>query len=1644
MTTDDTGFSQRLIELFGAASLLPPDQRGPLIEQAATESSQLTVHLVEMLQAHDAANAAGFWQLMASTRPNTSEASDHPETSVVDLTNAPQIPRYRIEKKLGSGGMGTVWLAYDIDLKRRVAIKQPQSQSNRVRFAREAQTAASLKHPNLCQIHDTGEQDGQPFIVMEFLDGPNLGDWMRQARPSERQSARVIADLARALAHAHEKIVHRDIKPSNIIMTCREQDGGWVPMLTDFGCAKHRESEDSPLTHSGQVLGTLKYMAPEQLDHDRGETGSQSDLYSLGLILYELLTEQAAFSGSQAQILYALANTEPPSPSSLVPSVNRDLEAICLKAIAKLPANRYASAELLAVDLELFLDGKKPVGVKDSSDNLVQKHHPDTTVGPVATSQAVLAWPSRATRWGLSATLLAVLAAAVIGGWMTRGWNPSSQPDKPSTERVTTPTTVTTNFRLPGEVAMQGPFPGLIPNPKKVAGVKHWQVTTRLPHCQVTCLAWHPQRDWLAMGLGNGEVRIYDVEGDRFELVHLLVGHTQAPNCMAWSVDRENAAELLATGSRDHSIRLWNFNDRHRQVGSQVLIGNENSVSALAWSPDGKTLMCGETDGSLLSRIKGRFGVGCAYEQQAAEVWKLAWHPNGNEFAVGCLNGTIQTLNLDGTESGAAWKIPSPELHELAFDETGQNIVWTAYQNDVYVRNRTEKQSRVLFSAPSPITGCSVDRSRRKLAIAGDKLRIWDHWTEQTSPHEIDLPIPASQVLNWSPDGKRLALAGNGVSLQIWDERTQSARVLFNEKPGTFALDWDADGTRLATVHEDGSYGIWSRDGYLIESKSAHLGMVEAVQWSPDGNRIATGCSWSIQGKTPDKSVRVWTPGSDQRPVQFTDSEELAGMSAILAVSWTSDGQHVVLGRGGNVSPTRRVQMFHAQTGRHERDFPGIEGDVLAVACHPKGKYVAAGSSSQRILIWDVTTNDPPRVISEGLIGPVQSLAWDSKGDRLAYACKQSGMAFGVIDANTLQILWSAKPSYRPGQVAWSPDDQHVLVGLTGIYAAASGNRLGSFPIPSKAFAVAWGKRGLIACNDYLTSTLSVVDPQHGNEVWLAIRAGTGIASFTPDGRLLDSSDDALAELRVLIERNDGTVTLEGFDHYPVHAPKPAVDESDRNNPTTVLKGSTPDRRAAEWALSLHSPSPPSILIRFEDTGREQVISQGGRLSNKPFKLLRITAMSAEEMTDDAIAKFLAPLNELQTLGIDFCFSVTEDSVPTFKRLSNLRHIGLTATQIRGAACIEIYSALPLLTEVFIHADQFTSEMADYVRSSTKIGRFGIHGASDSQVRKLLSASHLAQLLLFDNSKVEHVESATWRELPDRLTNLEVLGIIDSRLTDADLAEIARCPKLQQLHLRSTPITDKSLLELQKRPTLRGLDVTKTKVTEAGVRSLHEHLPRCRIQWDGGVMEPIATTARPEMPQPSARPPSPLDPPSMKPATESAKHGFIPLFNGTDLTGWKTATGNTGHWKVVDGAITCAGFADHLYTVRNDFGDFHLRAEVKINETGNSGIYFRAGLPLAIVGDYEAQISNRSNQPKTGSLYNLVNLDRVLVQPDTWFVLEIIAQDNRLRVLVNGEETANYVENREGRRLEGYIALQHHDADSVVHFRKIEIAPMRR
>ena len=212
------------------------------------------------------------------------------------------IGRYRIVRCLGQGGMGTVFEADDPQLQRRVAIKVPhflgsaesQQQSQR-RFLREARSAAAVEHPNVCSIHDVGEHDGRPFVVMVFVEGETLADRLKR-RPSQdcREAAALLVKVAAGLAavHAHG-ITHRDLKPANILI--RAKDG--EPILTDFGLAQIAREDDN-LTAEGAILGTPAYMAPEQADPSLGPVTLQSDLYSLGVILFEMVTGRRPFEGS--------------------------------------------------------------------------------------------------------------------------------------------------------------------------------------------------------------------------------------------------------------------------------------------------------------------------------------------------------------------------------------------------------------------------------------------------------------------------------------------------------------------------------------------------------------------------------------------------------------------------------------------------------------------------------------------------------------------------------------------------------------------------------------------------------------------------------------------------------------------------------------------------------------------------------------------------------------------------------------------------------------------------------------------------------------------------------------------------------------------------------------------------------------------------------------------------------------------------------------------------------------------------------------------------------------------------------------------------------------------------------------------------
>jgi serine/threonine-protein kinase len=278
------------------------------------------------------------------------------------------IPGYQIEGILGRGGMGVVYKARHLALKRVVALKMILSGGHanpevRQRFRSEAEAVARLQHPNIVQIYEVGEQEGLPFFSLEFVDGGPLDKKITGIPQPPREAAQLVETLSRAMHFAHEKgIIHRDLKPANILMT---QNG--VPKITDFGLAKCLEERDSNQTKSGTIMGTPSYMAPEQARGDVHAVGPHSDLYTLGSILYELLTGQPPFHGvNPMDTVIQVTRNEPIPPSRVQSKIPRDLETICLKCLQKEPAKRYANCFELANDLHRYLAGEPiravPVG----------------------------------------------------------------------------------------------------------------------------------------------------------------------------------------------------------------------------------------------------------------------------------------------------------------------------------------------------------------------------------------------------------------------------------------------------------------------------------------------------------------------------------------------------------------------------------------------------------------------------------------------------------------------------------------------------------------------------------------------------------------------------------------------------------------------------------------------------------------------------------------------------------------------------------------------------------------------------------------------------------------------------------------------------------------------------------------------------------------------------------------------------------------------------------------------------------------------------------------------------------------------------------------------------------------------------------
>lgn len=276
------------------------------------------------------------------------------------LATGESFGRYQIVRMLGKGAMGTVYLAYDGQLDRHVALKQPMLTNETMvkRFYGEARATANLRSPYICPIYDVGDINGMHFISMAFIEGRTLSKAIQEGFETTQQIAGIIQKVAQGLQKAHDEgIIHRDLKPDNIML---DTDG--EPVIMDFGLAR-RVDDDVRLSKTGVLIGSPAYMSPEQIEGDQSQIGLSTDIYSLGVVLFEMLTKRIPFSGSLLSLLRNVAETPPPRPTELVPELGSlpgvaELERHSLKMMAKKPQGRFASAAEIAEAMEPLRLGK--------------------------------------------------------------------------------------------------------------------------------------------------------------------------------------------------------------------------------------------------------------------------------------------------------------------------------------------------------------------------------------------------------------------------------------------------------------------------------------------------------------------------------------------------------------------------------------------------------------------------------------------------------------------------------------------------------------------------------------------------------------------------------------------------------------------------------------------------------------------------------------------------------------------------------------------------------------------------------------------------------------------------------------------------------------------------------------------------------------------------------------------------------------------------------------------------------------------------------------------------------------------------------------------------------------------------------------
>jgi eukaryotic-like serine/threonine-protein kinase len=994
---------------------------------------------------------------------------------------------YEVLGEIARGGMGVVYRARQQAPNRVVALKvlreRFRADPDEVRrFRQEAEAAARLQHPNIVPIYEVGEHEGLPFFSMKLIEGGSLAEHKARFRGQPRACARLLAQVARAVHHAHQhRVLHRDLKPANILL-----EGGpdlpadqLVPHVSDFGLAKQLDPAGRdpalPPTRAGDLLGTPTYMAPEQAVGQVDLT-TAVDVWGLGAILYELLTGTPPFQADTPfDTLIRVVQQDPVPPHALDRKVDRDLETVALKCLAKDPGARYGSAEALADDLDRWLAGR-PIRARRTP------------------------WRRRLGKWvrrqPLAAALLLLLILVASAGFAGVLWK---MLDEQAVRRELARALYDETLALAerelfahnvhrAEELLEGPA-----CPPEVRGWE-WRFLRTLTYPDVPtlpgtasavfCVAWGPHGRLIAAGGDRGTVHVWD--GITGQVVRTLTHQDRGSAGWVRGVAFSPRGDRLASAGSDGTVIVW---DTATWRAGRVLRGHTVHLWCVAFSHDGKLLASGgggksvNADGEVIvwdvESGRRRLKIACP----RSRVWKVAFHPARNEFAFVGDDGTVR---LWDAESGAeVWERTAHDTPALCvcFSPDGSQLATSGGRHqagdpgEITLRDaRTGAELRRLRGHADEVWGLSFSPDGTRLASSShdQTIKLWD---AATGRQTLTLRGHRDNVraVAFSPGGLRLLSAGEDQTVRVWEASpvlgpalAPKSRSLPLEMDRVWCIAYSPDGGALAFAGDDRVVRLWDpRAGQTRRRLEGHAGRVRGLAFDPTG-RVLASASY-------DDTVRVWDLGTGQSRALTTE-----GTGWVHAVAFTPDGRRIA------AVSNYTVRVWGVSDGR-PLALPTPEHDwvVSSLAFRPEradrgAVHLATGSWDQTIRLWDVGAGKQVGLL-EGHKGRVRGLAFSPDGKRLA----------SVGNDGTVRL--------------WDVGNPAPVATFTG-----HGNAV---------VAVAYGPDGRYVASASQDQTVRVWDTDTGRER-LTLRGHLGAVhavAFRPDGRELAvaSGDEGRGEVRL-------------------------------------------------------------------------------------------------------------------------------------------------------------------------------------------------------------------------------------------------------------------------------------------------------------------------------------------------------------------------------------------------------------------------------------------------------------------------------------------------------------------------------------------------